>query len=73
LNDKYFKDFELSDESCYWETNDEKLMKERFKEYDNLLDNFVLSMETFPMEKNEDMVAYFERLMEHVQDLKAAK
>jgi hypothetical protein len=45
-------------------------MKERFKEYDNLLDNFVLSMETFPMEKDEDMVAYFERLMKHIQDLK---
>jgi len=73
LNDKYFKDFELSDESYYWETVDENLMKERFKLYDSLLDNFVLSMETFPMEKNEDMVAYFERLMKHIQDLKTAK
>ncbi|MCL2311102.1 MAG: hypothetical protein FWC41_01245 [Firmicutes bacterium] len=73
LNDKYFKDFELSDESYYWETDDENLMKERFKLYDSLLDNFVLSMETFPMEKDEDMVAYFERLMKHIQDLKTAK
>ena len=70
LNNKYFQDFKLSDESYYWETDDENLMKERFKLYDTLLDNVVLSMQTFPMEQGEDIVAYFERLMEYIDGLK---
>ena len=70
LNDKYFEDFKLSDESYYWETDDENLMRERFKVYDNLLDNFVLSIQTFPLESGEDILSYFERLMKHVDNLK---
>jgi len=34
------------------------------------VDNVVLSMQTFPMEQGEDMVAYFERLMEYIDSLK---
>ncbi len=70
LNDKYFEDFKLSDESYYWETDDENLMHERFKVYDSLLDNFVLSVQTFPVEPDEDMISYFERMMKHVNSLK---
>jgi len=70
LNNKYFVDFKLSDESYYWETDDENLMRERFKVYDSLLDNFELSVQTFPIEPNEDMISYFERMMKHVDSLK---
>ena len=70
LNDKYFEDFELSDESHYWETDNENLMRERFKVYDGLLDNFVLSFQTFPIESDENMISYFERLMKHIDNLK---
>ena len=70
LNDKYFDSFKLDDESFYWETGDENLMRERFKLYDNLLDNVVLSTQTFPIEPNEDIVTYFERLMKHIDNLK---
>lgn len=70
LNDKYFEDFKLSDESYYWETDDESLMRKQFKAYDRLLDNFVLSVQTFPIELGEDMISYFERLMKHVDNLK---
>lgn len=70
LNDKYFRDFEMSDESYYWETNDEKKMKEQFKRYDALLDNFVLAFETFPIQKEEEITTYFERLMKHINRLK---
>ena len=73
LNDKYFEDFQLNDESHYWETDDENLMRERFKEYDNLLDNVVLSIETFPIESGENIISYFERLMKHVDGLKKDK
>lgn len=70
LNDKYFENFKLSDESYYWETDDENLMRERFKLYDNLLDNVVLSIQTFPLQSGEDIISYFERLMKHIDNLK---
>ena len=70
LNNKYFEDFKLEDESYYWETGDENLMRERFKLYDTLLDNVELSIQTFPIESGEDIVSYFERLMGHIDQLK---
>jgi len=60
----------LDDESFYWETGDENLMRERFKLYDKMLDNVILSTQTFPIEPNEEIVAYFERLMKHIDGLK---
>jgi hypothetical protein len=70
LNDKYFNDFKLTDESGYWETDDEEKMKEQFAIYNGLIDNFVLAMETFPVEKGENMTVYIERLMRHINELK---
>lgn len=70
LNDHYFRDFEMFDESYYWETNDEEKMQEQFKTYVSLLDNFELALQTFPMEKDEDIEQYFERMMKHVKNLK---
>lgn len=70
LNEKYFDDFRLSDESAYWETNDEEEMKTQFRNYEALLDNFALAIETFPVLENENMLIYFERLMKRVNDLK---
>ena len=70
LNDKYFEDFKLSDESHYWETGDENIMRERFKLYDFLLDSVALSIQTFPIEPGEDIISYFERLMGHIERLK---
>ena len=70
LNDKYFDDFNLDDESHYWETGDKNIMQERFKLYNNMLDNIELSSQTFPIKPDEDIVSYFERLMKHISDLK---
>ena len=70
LNNKYFEDLKMDDESYFWETGDENLMRERFKLYDGLLDNVMLSVQTFPIEQGENIVSYFERLMKHIQDLK---
>lgn len=70
LAGKYFNDFELIDESGYWETNDEEKMKKQFQNYDTLIDNFALAIETLPAQKNENMIAYFERLMKNVNRLK---
>ena len=37
LKGKYFEIFEMDDEGYYWETNDEKILVERFNQYNNLL------------------------------------
>ena len=37
LKGKYFEAFEMDDEGFYWETNDEKILVERFNQYNNLL------------------------------------
>jgi len=70
LNGKYLSDFQMQDESGYWETGDESVMQANFRKYDALLDNFVLSMQTFPVQKDENMISYFERLMGEVRKLK---
>jgi hypothetical protein len=70
LSEKYLDDFRLQDESHYWETGDETLMRKQFDIYDKLLDNVVLGIQTFPVKQGEDMSAYFERLMKHINDLK---
>ncbi|OAV65982.1 hypothetical protein Barb6XT_02172 [Bacteroidales bacterium Barb6XT] len=70
LNDKYFEQFKMIDESHYWETGDENIMRENFQKYDALLDNFVLGIQTFPANEGETMTAYFERLLGHVNNLK---
>ena len=60
----------MIDEGEYWETADENILREKFRAYDRLLNNFCLSIETFPAEKGENMISYFERLMKHVNRLK---
>lgn len=70
LSKKYLTEFKMSDEGEYWETGDENLLRKNFKAYDDLLDNFVLSFQTFPIEKGEDLMDYFERLLEHINRLK---
>jgi len=70
LNNKYFEDFKLRDESYYWETNDENLMRKQFKMYDDLLDNIELSAQTFPIKPDENVISYFGRLMTHIMNLK---
>lgn len=70
LSKKYLSEFKMNDEGEYWETGDEDVLREKFKEYDALLDNFMLSFQTFPIEKGEDLMNYFDRLLEHINRLK---
>lgn len=69
LNDKYFNNFIVNDESEYWETGDKEKMRKQFKKYNALVENFALAVETFPSKNGEDMIAYFERLMKKVNNL----
>lgn len=37
LKEKYFESFELNDEGYYWETNDKKILRQRFDHYNYLV------------------------------------
>jgi hypothetical protein len=58
LKEKYFADFKMIDEGGCWETADENVLRKNFKAYDRLLDNFSLSLQTFPAEGGENMISY---------------
>lgn len=60
----------MKDESHYWETGDENILRRNFNEYNALLDNFTLSLETFLAKEGENMISYFERLLEHINKLR---
>jgi hypothetical protein len=66
LGEKYFTDFQLSDESQYWETGDEKIAGENFKLYDDLLDKVSNAFENFPIKDDETIQAYFEGVLRWV-------
>ena len=63
LEGKYFQNFKVLDEGHYWETGDEKLLEETFKEYTELIEGFASSIEIFPVNPGESYEAYFKRLM----------
>ena len=66
----YFEEFNLMDEGQYWETGDEKLLEDKFKEVGGLIDSFALALETLPVEKGESIITYIERIAERVNERK---
>lgn len=67
LSEKYFSDFQLSDESQYWVTWDEMIAEKNFKRYDDLLNKVTHAFENFPINDKETIEAYFERVLKWVQ------
>jgi len=70
LSKKYFADFKMSDESKYWETNDEVLLKSNFEKYTNLINGFTTAIEIYPMNTGENIETYFARLIKKINDKK---
>ncbi len=68
LNTKYFIDFKMIDESCYWETNDETILKLNFKKYNDLMDHVESSINNCPKMTNESIEGYFERLLIQIRN-----
>ena len=64
----YLIDFELIDEGGYWETGDEKLLDDKFKEYGDLLDNFSLAVETISINPGESYENYFVRIIKLIEN-----
>jgi hypothetical protein len=63
LDGKYFEELEVYDEAEYWETSDEKLCEEHFREMNKILDRFAVGLETLQKDAGESFESYFERLL----------
>jgi hypothetical protein len=67
IEGKYLLQLTIMDEGHYWETGDEKLLVDTFKQYTKLIEHFVSSIEIFPMYPGESYDAYFKRLMMQIR------
>jgi hypothetical protein len=65
---KYLQELKVTDEGYYWETGDDKLLADTFKEYTELIEGFVTSIEIYPMNPGESYEAYFARLMMQIHN-----
>ena len=63
LSQKYFQDFQLTDEGNYWETGDEKILEKNFRTYNDLVDGVVHSVKNYPINNAESFTDYFERII----------
>lgn len=70
LSKKYFFEFNLIDESKYWETCDEKICEENFQRYNNLMDSFSTALENVPVSPGETFEEYFYRILTMIQKKK---
>ena len=53
ISKKYLKNFSMIDEGKYWETNNEELLKETFKEWGALIDGFTDTLSKIKRKKKE--------------------
>src|SRR6185437_486409 len=66
LAKKYLKDFTLNDEGNYWETGDEKILRQQFSRFEAAMDIFCEALKdltTNPGETSESLVDRLERLL----------
>ena len=50
---EYFKEFDLIDDGEYWESGDERLLEQKFKENGDLIDNFSIAVEAIPVKQDK--------------------
>ncbi len=68
LKRNYFSEFSLVEEGNYWETGDESLLEQKFKENGDLIDHFSIAIETIPIKQGESFEIYFERIISRIDD-----
>jgi hypothetical protein len=68
LAKEYFDEFEMFDESRYWETGDEEVLLETFARYDMLINSVATALENFPVENDEATPQMADRLARFLQD-----
>jgi hypothetical protein len=62
LKDKYFSDFELTDEGMYWETKDEKVLLSQFAKYNYALKTVAEALSDFKSVPGETVTSLADRL-----------
>ena len=67
ISRKYFNKFELIDETGYWETGDEELLEDRFRQMNQFLDQVAFGLNNFPKRDEESFEIYFDRLLSKIQ------
>ena len=68
LKDEYFAGFEMMDEGFYWEKGDEETLRQRFSEYDFLLNEVCGALEGFRKREGEGSEKMTERLERYLKD-----
>jgi hypothetical protein len=64
LSEKYFSEFELSDEGMYWETKDEEKLRSQFDRYNFILDAVTEALTDFKSIPGETPMSLADRLEE---------
>src|SRR5688572_5208421 len=64
LKEKYFEELTLDDEGYYWATNDEKVLFQRFQEYNYLLDAVAETLSSIPSVPGENAESLADRIEE---------
>jgi len=62
ISAKYLSRFELNDEGKYWETGDEKILLNQFKNYNAAIDSFCKIIEELPAVPGETAASLCDRL-----------
>lgn len=68
ISKKYFSEFELIDESKYWETGDEKIFNDIFNRYEEIFDFVDFALGNIPLGDNESIEEYFERIIKIISN-----
>ena len=64
---KYFEYLKIVDEGKYWETGDENILHDIFKQNTALLDSFSFAIKNVPIKKTESYEGYFKRLAKMIR------
>lgn len=66
LEKKYLASFQLTDEGGYWETNDLDVLKENFRKYTSIMDNFAEFLESTDLKSGESLEEFIKRISNEV-------
>ena len=68
ISEKYFAQFELYDESEYWETNDENKCRQIFRRYDKIMGMVGYALNSLEIEPDEDKESVIEKIEKLLED-----
>lgn len=68
LNKNFLKDFEMTDEGYYWETNDKVLLKKTFERYTSMINGFATALSKNNKKQGEELDAYLERVIREFRE-----